>query len=186
MLFDSIQLAGLTVARSLAVGLLLGSWSCGRAQDIHLESAGARFGFNPLGAGRDFHQAEGFVRWDLPWKWDLGHSWRLETRLETSAGWLGESGLDSAVFTIGPTIVVGRQHSPFSFDCGVSPTFLSRWDFGNKDFGTVFQFTAHGGINFDLTSRVRFSYRFQHMSNASISPHNPGLNLQVFGLSYVF
>jgi hypothetical protein len=43
-----------------------------------------------------------------------------------------------------------------------------------------------GGLSFEISSRIRLSYRFQHMSNAGLGLHNPGLNLNMFGISYVF
>ena len=173
-------------ARALAVGFLA-SAVCGcLAQSIRLESAGARFGFYPTGAGSGFHQAEGFVNWTLPWDWDLGSLWRLRSRVDASLGWLGESGADAAIATVGPSLWLGREEFPLSFEGGVSPTVLTRSDFITKDFGIPFQFTSHIGINFDIASRIRFSYRFQHMSNASLSRHNPGLNMNMFGVSYLF
>jgi hypothetical protein len=173
-------------ATALLISLFL-AVVCGcSAQEIHLDSAGSRFGFSAEGAGRYFHQAEAFVNWDMPWNWDLGASWRLNSRLDLSAGWIGESSDNAAIATLGPTLVLERHFFPVSLDCGVSPTVLTRSDFPTKDFGDLFQFTSHGGVNFDITSHIRLSYRFQHMSNASLSRHNPGLNLQVFGLSYLF
>jgi lipid A 3-O-deacylase PagL len=173
-------------AKALLIGLLLAVVHGCSAQDILLDSAGGRFGFSAEGAGRYFHQAEAFVNWDLPWNWDLGESWLLQSRLDVSAGWIGESSANAAIATLGPTLALGRHSFPVSFECGVSPTVLTRSDFPTKDFGIPFQFTSHGGVNFDITSHIRLSYRFQHMSDASLSRHNPGLNLQVFGLSYLF
>jgi hypothetical protein len=63
---------------------------------------------------------------------------------------------------------------------------LSQSDFGAKDFGVPFQFTSHVGLNWDVTSHWRLGYRFQHMSNAGLDAHNPGLNMHMFGLSYLF
>ena len=151
-----------------------------------MESAGARFGFYDAGAGSDFHQAEGFVNWNLPWSWDLGSSLTLQSRLDTALGWLGESGANAGIASFGPTLALGRQRFPLSLEGGVSPTFLTRSDFKTKDFGVPFQFTSHVGLNFDIASRIRLSYRFQHMSNAGLSDHNPGLNMHMFGLSYLF
>jgi hypothetical protein len=171
--------------RALVVGALLAGSSC-LGQEIHLESAGARFGFYSWGAGHEFHQAEGFVNAALPWTWDLGSRWVLDSRADFSAGWLGESGSDAAVITGGVSLVLRKLGWPLSFDCGGSPTFISRSDFRNKDLGSLLQFTSHGCINFDITRQIRLSYRFQHMSNAGLGRHNPGLNLQMIGLSYVF
>ena len=156
-----------------------------QAQDFGLESVGGRIGLSPNQHGRDFRQAEGFVDCNLPWKWDLGKEWYLQSRLDFSAGWLANSVDDAAVFTTGPSFLVGRQRLPFSFEVGFSPTLLSNHDFGTRNFGTPFQFTSHFGLNWDL-GHFRVGYRFQHMSNADISQNNPGLSMQMVALSYRF
>ena len=174
-------------AVALLCGLLLSATGDCSAQALHLDSAGARFGFYPTGADRDFHQAEGFVNWDLPWNWDLGSRWRSQSHLDASAGWIGESGANAAaISTLGPNLSLARQAFPVTLEGGISPTILARSDFPTKDFGIPFQFSSHVGISFDITSHIRVSYRFQHMSNAGLSRHNPGLNLHMLGLSYVF
>jgi hypothetical protein len=66
------------------------------------------------------------------------------------------------------------------------PAILSRYDFPSKDFGQFFQFTSHAGINFDVSRRFRLGYRFEHMSNAGFSSPNPGLNLNIFSVGYLF
>ena len=173
-------------AKVLLTGALVAfAYGCS-AQEICLESVGARFGFNPFGAGHDFYQAEGFVNWNLPWRWDLGSSLNLQSRVDVSAGWLAESGASAAIASAGPSLVLRKESFPLSLEAGLSPTELSRSDFRSKDFGIPFQFTSHGGLNFDITSHICISYRFQHMSNASLSRHNPGLNLNMLGLSYQF
>ena len=151
-----------------------------------MDSAGARFGFNPNGAASHIYQAEAFADWQLPWAWELGRSWGLQSQLEGSVGWLGESRVNAALATVGPNLVAGREKSPVSFDAGISLTGLTRYNFPTKDFGMPLQFTSHAGLNFDISGRVRLSYRFEHMSNGSLSRHNPGLNLHTFGLSYLF
>lgn len=172
--------------KALAIGLVLAASQGCFGQDIRWESAGVRFGFYPDGAGSDFHQAEAFANLNLPWAWDLGSNWGLQSRLDFSAGWLGESNANAGIFTLGPSLVLNRRAFPLSLDCGISPTLLTRSDFPDKDFGLLFQFTSHGGINWDISSHFRLSYRFQHMSNADLSRHNPGLNMNMFGLSYLF
>jgi hypothetical protein len=159
------------------------------AQGFRLESAGARFAFGAEGSDSDFRQAEAFVDWNLPWQWDLGKDWHLQTRLGLSAGalWeIGDSGKDGFVGTAGPILALGNSRFPLSLIGGVSPTVLSRYNFHEKNFGEPVQFTSHIGLAFDIASRVRISYRFQHMSNAGLSSDNPGLNLHMFGLSYIF
>src|SRR5579864_7808686 len=121
------------------------------AQEIRLESAGARFGFDPIGAGHDFYQAEAFVNWTLPWSWDLGSSWDLQSRGDVSAGWIAESGAQAAIASAGPTLVLAKRGLPFSFEAGVRPTLMTRSDFRSKDFGLPFEFTSHAGVNLDVS-----------------------------------
>ena len=73
-----------------------------------------------------------------------------------------------------------------SLEGGVSPTFLSQYEFGSRDFGTDIQFTSHIGLNWDFAPHWRLGYRFQHMSNAGLASKNPGLNMHLFGVSYLF
>ncbi len=155
-------------------------------QTLSLESVGARFGVGLNSSAMDFHQAEAFLNWNLPWDWTLDSVWRLQSRLDFSAGWLGDSSADAALGTVGPTLLLRRTPWPVSLEGGISPTFLTRYDFATKNLGTPWQFTAHFGVNFDMGPRVRLSYRFQHMSNAGLDGHNPGLNLHMLCASFLF
>ncbi len=169
-----------------AIGLLLAMIASGQAGDFSFESAGARFGAGASSSNRDFHQAEAFVDVNLPWHWDLGKKWNLETRLDLSAGWLGNNRDSAAVGTLGPVLALRREGFPIFLAGGSSPTLLSRSDFETKNFGEPFQFTSHIGLYWDITEHWRAGYRFQHMSNAGISTSNPGLNLHAVALSYRF
>lgn len=151
-----------------------------------MDATGARLGFLPDGANAHFYKAEAFADWDLPWSWSPGSDWRLKLRLDGSLGWLGKSSVNAFVASVGPMLVAGKTDFPISFDVGVSPTVLSAWDFPGKDLGGAFQITSHGGVNFDIAKKFRLGYRFEHMSNAGLSHPNPGLNLSVFVVSYVF
>ena len=157
-----------------------------RAEGFSLESVGARGGLS-ANAGRDeFHQAELFGNWNLPWGWDLGKEWHLQSRLDLSAGWLGDSSKSAAVGTLGPTLVLSWARLPVSLEGGFSPTFLTGHVFESKDLGTDIQFTSHVGLSWDFATHWRLGYRFQHMSNADLARSNPGLNMHLFALSYVF
>jgi hypothetical protein len=183
------QRGRLHIASSFACRLIL-FWLCagsyGFGAEFEFESTGVRFGGKPTGSGHNFHEADTFVNWYLPWDWNLDPPWYLRTRLDFSMGWLGEPGENAAIGTLGPTFVCGPGRCPVSFEGGVSPTLLSRYEFTDKNFGIPFQFTSHLGVNYDIGGHFRISYRFQHMSNAGLGPHNPGLNLQVVGVSYRF
>ena len=106
---------------------MVGSLCAVKAEAFQLESAGVRVGVSPSpGAAHHFRQAEGFVNWNLPWRWDLGADWWLQTRLDASAGWLGSSFEDGFIGTLGPSVLFRQNHLPFSLSVGVSPTFLSQ------------------------------------------------------------
>jgi hypothetical protein len=167
--------------------LTAGRLYAARAEGFQIESVGARFGTSPSnGASHNFHQAEAFMNWNLPWGWDLGKDWRLQSRLDASAGWLGSSFEDGFIGTLGPSLLLARASFPLSFAVGISPTLLSRDDYVEKDFGQLLQFTAYVGFNYDFGRHLRAGYRFQHMSNGGLSDPNPGLNLHMFALSYLF
>jgi hypothetical protein len=168
------------------MGCLLATAAEAPAGDFSFESAGARFGAGAGSSNRDFHQAETFVDWNLPWHWDLGRKWDLQSRLDLSTGWLGNNRSDAAVGTLGPLLALGRQPFPISVEGGSGPTLISRSEFGPKDFGDAVQFTSHIGLYWDIAPHWRLGYRFQHMSNAGISQSNPGLNLHTLALSYRF
>lgn len=157
-----------------------------RGDDLHLESVGARFGLFHDGANSRFYQAEAFVNMDLPLSWSLGADWRLHSRIDAAAGWLGKSSVNSALGSLGPSLIAAKSGFPLSFELGFSPTLLSRSDFPGKDLGSSLQFTSHLGMNADVSSRVRLGYRFEHMSNGGFGTPNPGLNLNIFAISYLF
>jgi lipid A 3-O-deacylase len=176
----------LSFANAAVIFLWVAAGTGGWAQEFSLESAGARFGIPAGSSGQQFLQAEAFVNWNLPWRWDLGAQWRLDTRLDLSAGWLGAGSIQAALGTLGPSLVLHRAAFPVSLEASISPTLLSTGHFESKNFGTPFQFATHTGLNWDFAPHLRLGYRFQHMSNAGLSSHNPGLNLHLFGLSYFF
>lgn len=171
---------------------LLAMAGIGRAQDIRLESAGARFGFPASDSSQYFREAEAFVNWDLPWSWELGSAWRLQSRVELSAGWIGRSGREGGIGSVGPLLALGHGRFPLWLEAGVDATGLTRTKFGApgevgfKDFGIPFQFTSHIGLYYDIASWLRAGVRYQHMSNADIGSPNPGLNLYEVYASYVF
>jgi lipid A 3-O-deacylase len=165
---------------------LLLSGAVGRAEDFRLESVGARGGISANLTGRSFNQAEVFANWNLPWAWDLGKEWHLQSRLDFSAGWLRDRGYNAAIGTVGPSLVLSRERLPVSLEGGISPTLLSQHDFESRDFGTYIQFTSHVGLNWDFAAHWRLGYRLQHMSNAGLGSHDRGLNMHLFALSYVF
>jgi len=156
-----------------------------RGEEFGFESVGARAGVGGSESSRGFNQAEVFVSWKMPGRW-LGPDWFLKPRLELCAGWLGESGQDAAVATLDASLVLGYKQFPLTIEAGSGPTAITSHRFATADFGTLFQVTTHAGVNWDWGAHVRMGYRFQHMSNGGLSRHNSGLNMHLFGLSYLF
>jgi len=173
--------------KGLLICLLMGVAGASRAQWFLPESVGARGGFS-FGGSRtpEFSQAEGFIDWNLPWKTESEKGWFLQTKLNLSAGWMDANSIGAFEGTIGPAVALGHRHFPLSLEGGVGPAYISHYRFGGANFGENFQFTSYLGVNFDLTPHWRLGYRYQHMSNAGLAPSNPGLNLNMFALSYVF
>ena len=133
-----------------------------------------------------FRQGEIFAARNLPWHWDPFWGLNLKPRVEVSAGCLSGGQQDGFVGTLGPVIEVQEKKFPVVLVGGVSPTFLSRYNFSERDLGGRFEFTDHIGLDWHVTKCFTVGWRFQHMSNASIYKHNPGLNLQMLSSSYSF
>jgi hypothetical protein len=186
MLISMKRWRWVSVAKGLLLCWLMVAAAGTRGEGLRLESVGLRGGLSETESGRDFNQGELTLNANLPWRWDLGRKWSAQSRLDLSLGWLGDRMVNGAIGTLGPSLVVGRASLPVSLEGGVSPTLLSQHDYVVKDFGVKFQFTSHVGLNWDINRHVRLGYRFQHMSNAGLSSHNPGLNLHMIGVSYLF
>lgn len=168
-----------------ALALLAAAGSAG-AMELRLDSGGMRGAFsNPFNHARFYH-LETYLNWDTPWHWAMGREWELRTRLELTGGWMSGRGDNSIFGSIGPGFVVSWKDFPVMLEAGVSPTLLGREQFGNTDFGTVFQFTTHGGLTWRMTSRLDLGVRFEHLSNANIGPSNPGVNLYSVGVGWRF
>lgn len=157
-----------------------------RAIDLTLESTGVRgLTSNPYNGAR-FYQVEGYLNWNLPWRWQPGESWTIQSRLDLTGGGMNGRGEDAVFATVGPSFELAWKDLPLALDAGTSPTVLSREQFGHTDFGTVFQFTTHAGLNWKLGSRWTLGCRFAHMSNANIGPSNPGVNFYSLGTGWRF
>ncbi|WP_165107100.1 acyloxyacyl hydrolase [Limisphaera ngatamarikiensis] len=136
--------------------------------------------------GRDMGAGEAFAWWRLPWTWTRPSGWAIEPHLAAGLGWLGGRGETAGTFRLGPAFSVRPPESPFWIELGISPTLLTRHTFGGLNLGINFQFTSYAGMNWDVTRHLGLGYRFEHMSNASLSSHNPGLNSHTFTIYYRF
>lgn len=170
----------------LLTNLTFADTSSTAASPLSLQWVRARGGFSDYDGPVDFHQAEIALGFNLPGKLTLGSGSDVTIGLESSAGWLGDSHEDAAVVTLGPAVKVSLPKIPVSIVGGSSPTFISRHNFVHRDLGSLFQFTSHIGLVWDVTHDWNVGYRFQHMSNAGIEHPNPGLNLHMFSVGRNF
>jgi lipid A 3-O-deacylase len=148
--------------------------------------AGLRGGISFDGGTERFEQVETFAAWEMPWRWNFYSDWYFRPGVDVSAGWISNQKDSGFVGTLGPTLELHKGNFPIVLEGGSSPTILSRYRFGNKDFGDNFQFTSHIGLKWQVTKQFSLGWRFQHMSNASIAEPNPGVNLEVLSASYTF
>jgi hypothetical protein len=185
-MFSSTKLFRSGYSLGLVAFVLMAAVGTARAQYFP-ESVGARGGFSSGGTGTaQFLQGEAFADWNIPLRTESDSGWFLQTKVDLSAGYFSGKGSHAFVGTGGPAVAFGKRGLPLSLEGGISPTFLSQYKFGSVNLGQELQFTSYVGANLDLSRHLRFGYRFQHMSNAGLARSNPGLNLNMFALSYVF
>ncbi|MGI9319102.1 MAG: acyloxyacyl hydrolase [bacterium] len=158
-----------------------------RGQDLKWSEVGARFGFGGTVHGENFHQLELVTVSQLPWVWQLDNDWILDSRINASAGVLHHDGGDSAVIvTLGPGLALVSPSRQYAIETGINPTLVSKHEFDDADFGGSVQFTSFIGLRSRIDERFTATFRIQHMSNAGIYSHNPGLDQVMLGVNYRF
>jgi hypothetical protein len=135
---------------------------------------------------QDFQQYGLAVTGPLPWTWEITSTWSISSELIGSAGALTSEGKTGFIGSLGPRFLLSKEDLPVQLDLGISPTLLGKRKFEDANFGSHLQFTSHIGILFLFGDHWYAGYRFQHMSNASISSINPGLNIHLFQLNRRF
>jgi lipid A 3-O-deacylase len=161
--------------------------SVARGADQKWVEFGARLGFSKDVGGENFNQLEIATAYRLPRSWMLDEGWILESRINASAGALrSHDGDTAAIVTMGPGLAWVSPSQQYTVEAGISPTLLSKHEFGGADFGGSFQFTSFVGVNARLGERIAATVRVQHMSNASIYSSNPGLDQMMLGIHYRF
>lgn len=157
-----------------------------QAEDSQNYMVGVRGGATFWGNAGDIQQVDIFGARYLPWTWGDSKSWNLKPRLEASAGWLHDRGEQGFVGTGGPVLELYKGKFPVTLEGGISLSALSRSDYPDRDLGGWFEFTDHLGVNWHINKEFTVGWRYQHMSNAGIYKHNPGINLQMLSASYSF
>lgn len=173
---------------SVSIVTFLVGWGAlfSEAMALDLQILGLRGGISDHRNKEDFTQYEGFATWNLPWSWNLASNWSLTAYIEANAGLLKGSGESAFVGSIGPGLYFKGFKDKISILMGVNPTVISKHTFGDEDLGGPIQFTSHIGIDFNFVQHVAIGYRFQHMSNFVFYDPNPGVNLHMIEIGYLF
>jgi Lipid A 3-O-deacylase (PagL) len=174
----------------LCLGLHLLTPSLTHAADVRLMNVGVRGGFTGQKVFGD-EEIESFQQYDitatlgLPWSWYSESGWGVGTRLLVSAGALTGAGDTGFVGTLVPLIAIGPKDSQFSLDLGAGGALLSRYEFGNQDFGGPFQVVLTFGLRVPVYRGIVMGYRVQHLSDATLyGSKTRGADLHMFELIY--
>ncbi len=152
-------------------------------QPYTLSEAGFRFVVEKDSNSFEAELFDLYAGFTTPWNWRLGERWRLNTRLDLSAGILNSEGQQALMVSAGPSWILDQADSRIFYRAGMHPSLVSRHRFGNDDIGGAFQVSSHVGIGVRIGKRWRLGYRFQHTSNGDLYDSNPGLDIHmlVFG-----
>ena len=145
-----------------------------------------RGGFSATRTHQDFQTYLLGASWDFPIAKERTGPWCITAQIDTSLGILRNPDDTAALLTFGPAVQIGHRDFPLRLDVACCPTLLSDHHFGPVDFGLGFQFTSSIGLTWQISPHWTIGYRFQHMSNASLSRNNPGLELHQFSASFCF
>lgn len=152
--------------------------------------AGVRTGFQASSKTRYFHQYEAFAVYGLPWDWRSSSGWGLAPNANISLGILNSGDHNGFISSVGTAVVLNTLEPGFSTDFGINANVLNRRHLAGQDFGSILQFGAYLGVNYRINNGLKIGYRLQHISNGHIfyksGTPNPGLDMHMIGISYVF
>jgi hypothetical protein len=167
----------------------------GMADESALISVGPRIGFTGkspfLGKEQkyNFHLTDLAATWRLPWSWSLGSdsSWKVETRLITSAGHLAAASEHGFMGTVVPCLALSGWNGLLSIDAGAGAGFFSRDKYGVQDFGGPVQIVATVGAVISPIPHGYAGFRAQHFSDAGLyGPSSLGVDLYIIEAGYKF
>ncbi|HSN53576.1 MAG TPA: acyloxyacyl hydrolase [Candidatus Sulfomarinibacteraceae bacterium] len=146
-----------------------------------------------VGAGHEGSLIRLGAQWELDRRWFEDGRWHLGLLIEAEiGGWqpeLGDRGLYEIAVTPVIRVLPNRPPSPrpaVFIEAGIGPHLLSNVRFSGLDLSTSLQFGSHigAGVLFGRGGRYSLTYRFQHLSNASIKQPNPGIEFHLLQLGY--
>jgi len=176
----------------LCLVLLLVTPASTLADDFRLLNVGVRGGIDGLpvlGANEQehFQQYDLFATASLPCSkyWESG--WGFSSRLMGTAGVLTAAGDAGFVGTIVPVLAFGPKDSILALDVGGGGALMSRYKFGEQNFGGVFQFVFTFGLRVPVYRGFGIGYRMTHMSDATIyGEQTRGVDIHMMELTYNF
>ena len=184
------------LALSVLVSLAFTALVCtsGLAEDSILISVGPRIGFSStsplLGKQQKyyFHQYDVAALFRLPWQLPLGDSsWKMETRLITSAGALAGGGDTGLMVTLVPDLALSGWNGFVSFDAGAGLGFFPEYKYGEQNFGGPVQIVATVGITVNPVPHAYAGFRAQHFSDAGVyGPDSLGVDMYFVEIGYRF
>ncbi len=146
---------------------------------------GIRGGLDAAGTHESYAVQEIYISTDLPWHLPVESFAGLSVRLEAGAAQFEVNGDSGHWLAAGGVLVYRSFGERLEFEAGWRPTWLPDYKFGSDHFGGQVQFSTHAGVAF-VWQQTRWSYRFQHTSNAGFYADNPGLDLHMFGVGFRF
>ena len=151
---------------------------------------GVRIGYQANHNHEYFRQYEAFAAYGLPWKWRSASGWGLTPEVNVSLGALENGEETGFIGALGTAVALDKQGYGITTDLGINFDILGKRYFSRLDFGSTLQFGAYIGINYRFDNGIKIGYRLQHLSNGHIfypeDTPNPGLDMHMFGISYVF
>ena len=164
------------------------------AEESILISVGPRVGFSTttplLGKQQKyyFHLYDVAALFRLPWQSPLGDStWKMETRLMTSAGAIAGGGDTGLMVTLVPDLALSGWNGLVSFDVGAGLGFFPQYKFGEQNFGGPVQIVATAGITVNPVAHAYAGIRAQHFSDAGVyGPNSLGVDMYIVEIGYRF
>ena len=148
-----------------------------------------------LGNGDGVNMGRVGVQWDLKKPLFQWANWQLASYVDAAIGYWNFSGATSTqnkdIFELALTPVMRVQPNglvgPY-VEAGLGMHLISHTSIGDTRMSTAFQFGNHIGLGYRFGAKGSYdlSYRFQHLSNASIKRPNAGINFNQIRLHYHF
>jgi len=161
-----------------------------RSAESGWSEAGVRIGIQASSRRVYFRQYDAFAEYRLPMDWRDSSGWGISPHVNVSLGALNGGDETGFIGSGGSALVLDKHGSGFTTDLGININLLDRRHIGSMDFGSILQFGAYLGINYRFDNGLKIGYRLQHISNGHIiypdNTPNPGLDMHMFGTSYVF